>query len=331
MLNIISILGPSRCGKGAIIPIIRAAKNFELPFNTPDLDWYSDAYNCGDLSADTFCRLSAIYLLCYTWYGYLGRHINLRPDDYYSLQRMMPHISLSEKHSKKDKDHDFKNFLEENDLKKSWNIFQWDLPPKIYEIMEQDYPIRTNPLYCYRNPYSLFISWVSSNRPKRSKSLSRMFKYDSTKNLKSTDLLSQFLGARNDNEVSFIEELGTWKYSEFDFNNVRTNLFEQEQLIKLILDNRENANYWSKKNMAYKFEDLVSNPEKFIDYLRNRFDIEFDEKLIKEGIVLMDRRPIDQLIETDMDKIENTLNDLDCSKETLQIVVEEQKNYINEL
>ena len=42
----------------------------------------------------------------------------------------------------------------------------------------------------------------------------------------------------------------------------------------------------------------------------------------------MDKRPIDQLIETDMDKIENTLNDLDCSKETLQIVVEEQR-YLN--
>ena len=70
---------------------------------------------------------------------------------------------------------------------------------------------------------------------------------------------------------------------EFDLNNVRNNLFEQEQLIKLILDNKENANYWSKT--WHKFEDLVSNPEKFIDYLRNRFDIEFDEKLIKEGIV----------------------------------------------
>ena len=58
-----------------------------------------------------------------------------------------------------------------------------DLPPKIYEIMEQDYPIRTNPLHCYRNPYSYLLHGFKKNF-KRSKSLSRMFKYDSTKNLK---------------------------------------------------------------------------------------------------------------------------------------------------
>ena len=64
MLNIISLLGPSRCGKGAIIPIIAAVDNFELPYNTPDLDWYVDAYNLGDISSDALCRLSANYLLC---------------------------------------------------------------------------------------------------------------------------------------------------------------------------------------------------------------------------------------------------------------------------
>ena len=69
MLNIISLLGPSRSDKGAIIPLISAVKNFELPFNTPDLDWYVDAYNSGDISSGALCRLSANYLLCYSWYG----------------------------------------------------------------------------------------------------------------------------------------------------------------------------------------------------------------------------------------------------------------------
>ena len=73
MLNILSLLGPSRSGKGAIIPIIVAAKNFQLPFNTPDLDWYVDAFNFGDIDSDSLCRLSANYLLCYSRYGYLGR------------------------------------------------------------------------------------------------------------------------------------------------------------------------------------------------------------------------------------------------------------------
>ena len=66
MLNILSLLGPSRCGKGAIPPLIVAAKNIQLPFNTPDLDWYVDAYNYGDLTPDALCRLSANYILCYS-------------------------------------------------------------------------------------------------------------------------------------------------------------------------------------------------------------------------------------------------------------------------
>jgi len=38
-------------------------------------------------------------------------HINLRPDDYYSLQRMKPNIDLQKRHHKKDKDHEFLNFI----------------------------------------------------------------------------------------------------------------------------------------------------------------------------------------------------------------------------
>ena len=63
MLNVLSLPGPSRCGKGAIIPIIAAIKNFELPFNTPDLDWYVDAYNFGDINLESLCRLSSNYFV----------------------------------------------------------------------------------------------------------------------------------------------------------------------------------------------------------------------------------------------------------------------------
>jgi len=83
--------------------------------------------------------------------------------------------------------------------------------------------------------------------------------------------------------------------------------------------------------MMYRFEHIVSNPEKFVDYLGNRLNIEFDDKLLLEGIILMDKRPLDQVVELDIKKAEKTLVNLGCSEETLQIVVEEQKNYINEL
>lgn len=330
MLNILSLLGPSRSGKGAIIPIIAAVKNFELPFNTPDLDWYVDAYNHGELSSDVLSRLATNYLLCYSWYGHLGRHINLRPDDYYSLQRMMPHLNLEEKHSRKDKDAEFINFLEKNDHKKTWNIFQWDLAPEIYEKIESRYPIRTNPIYCYRSPYYLFTSWLSSNRVKRSISLSRMFKYDATFHFKRESLLSQFENAKNDNEVDYIKELGTYKYKEFNFEQTKINQTEEKRLIRLIKENNDNAEYWKSKDMLYKFENIVSKPKGFVDYLIERFDISFDLKKLEEGIILMDQREVTEILELDLRKIKETLKMLGCSNNTIDFVVQEQSLYIEE-
>lgn len=331
MLNIISLLGPSRCGKGAIIPLIAAVKNFELPFNTPDLDWYVDAYNSGDISSGALCRLSANYLLCYSWYGYLGRHINLRPDDYYSLQRMMPHVDLLKKHNKKDKDYEFINFAKDNDTKKIWNIFQWDIAPEIYEEYQKNYPINTNPIYCYRSPYYLFTSWVSSNRVKRSLSLSRMLKYDATYNFSRKNLLSQFQDAKNDNEVDYIKELGTYKYKEFNFQDTKITLKEEKRLLNLLKENIENAKYWSKINMMYKFEDIVSDPNSFVSYLNDRFNIEFDKDRLKKGITLMDQRPIEEIVEMDMNAISVTLQNLGCSKKIMDFVIKEQKVYIDNL
>lgn len=331
MLNIISLLGPSRCGKGAIIPIIAAVDNFELPYNTPDLDWYVDAYNLGDISSDALCRLSANYLLCYSWYGYLGRHINLRPDDYYSLQRMKPNIDLQKRHHKKDKDHEFLNFINDNDSKKIWNIFQWDLSPEIFEKYEKKYPINTNPIYCYRSPYYLFTSWISSNRVKRSRSFSRMFKYDATFNLKKNNLLSQFENAKNDNEVDFIKELGTYKYKEFNFDKTKIDPAEEDRLIKLLIENKDNATYWLKINMMYRFEKIVSDPNSFVNYLIERFNIKFDKESLRKGIVLMDKRPIEKIIELDINKIKTTLQNLGCSNNTIDFVIDEQQKYIDDL
>ena len=331
MLNIISLLGPSRCGKGAIIPIIAAVDNFELPYNTPDLDWYVDAYNLGDISSDALCRLSANYLLCYSWYGHLGRHINLRPDDYYSLQRMKPNIDLHKRHHKKDKDHEFLNFINDNDSKKIWNIFQCDLSPEIFEEYEKKYPINTNPIYCYRSPYYLFTSWISSNRVKRSRSFSRMFKYDATFNLKKKNLLSQFENAKNDNEVDFIKELGTYKYKEFNFDKTKIDPTEEDRLIKLLIENKNNATYWLKINMMFRFEKIVSDPNSFVNYLIERFNIKFDKESLRKGIVLMDKRPIEKIIELDINKIKTTLQNLGCSNKTIDFVVDEQQIYIDNL
>jgi hypothetical protein len=329
MLNILSILGPSRSGKGAIIPLIAAVENFELPFNTPDLDWYIDAYHGGDMTAEAVTRLSVNYLLCYSWYGHLGRHINLRPDDYYSMQKMMSHIDLKAKHSKLDKDQEFNRFMAANEKESIWNIFQWELPPEVYEIIENSYPIRSNPLFTYRAPFYLFTSWISSNRVKRSNSLSRMFKYPSTKNLRREKLSKQFADTRNKNEISYVN--GKCVYHEYDFESVSVDQFEEETLLKLINENKEYAAYWSEKGMLYRYEDIVTDPDKFVDYLKNRFHLVFDEELLAKGIELMDKRPMEEVIELDIKKVEKTLETLECTDATKQFIIDEQIEYIKGL
>ena len=197
--------------------------------------------------------------------------------------------------------------------------------------MKKSYPINTNPIYCYRSPYYLFTSWISSNRVKRSLSFSRMFKYDATYHFKRENLLSQFENAKNDNEVDFIKELGTYKYKEFNFDKTKIDSVEEKRLVRLVKENINNAKYWSKINMLYRFENIVSNPDLFTKYLMERFDIEFNKDSLKKGILLMDKRPIEEVIELDLNKIKIVLQNLGCKKKTIDFILKEQKIYIENL
>jgi len=328
VLNVISLLGPSRCGKGAIIPIITAAKNIELPFNTPDLDWYVDAYNAGDISLKALCRLASAYMLCYSWYGHLGRHINLRANDYYSLQRMLPEVDLGSKHGRLDKDGEFVDFLDLNDDKAIWNVFQWDIPPAAFEMIDAEFPIHLNPIYCYRSPYYLFTSWISSNRVKRSLALSRMFKYNAMPKLKNIDLRAQFEDAVNDNEVTFIESLGTYKYHDHDFSGVRITREEETYLLDLLEETRSYGAHWQDQGMLVYFERIVSDPRGFVEYLKDRFEVTFHADKLEKGIILMDERPMKEVLETDFGKMRATLELLGCEENVVLKVLELQSNYI---
>ena len=329
MLNTLSLLGPSRCGKSATIPLITSAKNIELPFNTPDLDWYVDAYNCGDISANALSRLSATYMLCYSWYGHLGRHINLRSTDYYSLQNMMPNINLKNRHDREDKDNEFKAFMKANDSKKIWNVFLWDMPPEIHENMKENFPINTNPIYIYRSPFYLFTSWVSSHRVARSKSLSRMHKYHAAENLQNSELNPLFMETRTDTE--FIWKDGKYTYFDFQFDDIALGEEEENALIKLIKQNKEDATYWSNKGMMFPYEYIVTDPYKFIEYLKERFGLEFNQEILEKGIRMMDKRPLEQVIELDIKKAEKSLSILECNDSTKELILVEQENYISGL
>ncbi|MBT7901984.1 MAG: hypothetical protein HN601_13685, partial [Candidatus Marinimicrobia bacterium] len=294
--------------------IISAINNFELPYCNPDLDMYVDAYNCGDMSANTLCKLSTIYMLCYSWYGYLGRHINLRSCDYSSLQKMMPHVNVKGKYEREDKDDEFIKFLKKNDLGKIWNTFHWNVPPKIYEMIIKNYPINMEPLFCYRSPFSLFSNWVSGNRIDRGDYLSRRLQYESTNNLLNIDLLEQYSVTRNDNEMSVDKQTRKYTFHKFEYDKLAADAEEQEKLLQLINKNKKYAKYWAEKDMLYHFENIVSDPNKFANYLEKRLGVQFDNDILEDRIEFMDKRPLEKVIELDMQNIAQALDAIGCKK-----------------
>ena len=106
---------------------------------------------------------------------------------------------------------------------------------------------------------------------------------------------------------------------------------EESKLLSFIKQNNEHASYWSKKKLMYNFENIVSKPYSFIDYLTSRFDIEFDSQLLKKSIIHMNKRPLNEVLETDFDKINKTLKNLGCKEKTIDFIVNEQKKYIDSL
>jgi hypothetical protein len=115
------------------------------------------------------------------------------------------------------------------------------------------------------------------------------------------------------------------------FDNTKIDSKEEDGLIKVITENKENAMYWSKKNMLFRFEHIVSQPKLFVDYMINRFNIEFDDEALDRSIILMNQRPVSEIIEMDLFKIKNTLDDLGCNKKTIDFIISEQEIYINSI
>jgi len=156
-----------------------------------------------------------------------------------------------------------------------------------------------------------------------------MFKYTSTEHLKRENLSKQFADTRNHNEVSFAN--GKYTYHEYNFDSVSVSKFEEETLIKLINENKKYAKYWNERGMMYNYENIVTDPEKFVAYLRDRFGLVFDEKLLEKGIKLMDKRPLKDVIELNLKRVEETLVNLNCSDQTKHFIINEQDEYIKML
>ena len=325
MLNCLSLLGASRSGKSAVVPLLTALKKIDLPFNTPDLDWYIEGYDLGKYSVNTAAQLCVQYMLCYSWYSYLGRYINSRSDDYYSLDRLKPFLADFDYNIRKDNDESFVEFLKSHENNELISFFMWDMPKEVYEAFGR-YPINSNIIYCYRNPFDMVNQWVSSNRVQRSTQFSRMFKLSSVENLRNTNLLNQFIkNNRNLNEVKITDD----KYHYFDVDVSSYNMYEEEveYLTKFILKIKDEAYYWRDNGLLLNFEMVVSQPEKTMNQLSEFIQSDYDEKEFLYASNFMTKRPFEKVITLDPDIIRNKLSKITKNDKFIDLVIHEQDEY----
>ena len=308
-----------------------AARNCDLPHNTPDLDWFVDAYEEGVISKEGFCRLCANYLLCYSWYSYLGRHVNSRSSDYYSMFRLKSGLDWRERFAREDNDYSFKAFCDAHQNHDATNIFHWDIPASLHLEIEDQYPINLNPIYCRRSPFALFCSWAASDRYKRARSLSRMFKFVGTKHMSRQDMWSQFTGAKTEDEVFYDDVAKTYKYRKLNLSDKRITPDAQLRFLEALRTDEMSGDFYSEHGLAVFFERVVEEPARFAASMRNRFHLNFDDSLLEKAILLADKRPLRGTLETDSAKMESEPSGLGCSDQVIASVVGLQQQYLSKI
>ena len=327
MINCLSLLGASRSGKTALVSLLAALEKVDMPFNTPDLDWYVDAYKDNRCSIDLTTNLCVQYMLCYSWYSYLGRHVNNREIDYYSLSKLKPHLENFDYTKRNDDDETFINYLRLHEQKKVMSFFMWDIPAAVFEEL-QNYPVNLNIIYCQRNPFDLVNQWIATCRVQRSKYFSRMFKFDSIKNLQKKPLSSQFMKISRIQNAEGVSK-NKFYYSELDLSKYRISKAEIRELTKLVKAVRHEAKFWEDKGILVNYENVVSNPEKITDFIAEKLETSYAKENLAYAIKFLSKRPLSSVLETNLEIIRRKLNDITDDEEFIEFIVNEQKQYID--
>lgn len=327
MLNTINLLGASKSGKTTIVPILSASGKTDLPFNTPDLDWYIEAFESGGLDLTTASRLCSAYILTNSWYSHLGRHSNLRHRDYHSLQRLKKNISIEDRYKRNDDDREFEKFLRKHDTNKLISIFCSEMTPLIYNEIITNFPIQISSIYCHRSPYSMVGQWLSGNRIERSQSLSRMFKYSSMKNLTRSSLVDQMVVATNNGhmvEVAERFEFFDSKVGEFAISS--SEITALKNLLKL---QKVSAQYWKEHGLLLNFEKVVTQPKELINSSELLEGLEISSKNLNNAIDFIGLRKIDDVLEKDFSIMRKSLMSITDDQEFVDMVLNEQMEYLS--
>jgi hypothetical protein len=326
-MNVIAILGPSRGGKAALNPYLCASKQVDLPFNTPDLDWFIESHNRSHITDEGFCNHVSIYTLTYSWYSFMGRHINLRTSDYYAANNLKPHVDMNERFLKTDSDESFSIFLEAVAHNKLVPCFHMDISNKQFQLIKNSSDINYMPIYSRRSPFDLLRGWLVGNRLGRSKSLGRMMKYGSVPAKSSRSLLEQFSPVLGLKEIT-VDEKGIFTFhklasdkSDIDGDNVN-------KLIDMVVEEYKCGLKWENAGRAIRFEDIVTAPDKVEMFLSEYLGLEFCPDLLPEAYNAINLRSLSEALTTDLKIIEIELNELHASEGRIRELVALQAEYV---
>ena len=326
MINTINLLGLSRSGKSALIPLLTCADNTDLPHNTPDLDWFIEMYQEGSLEIDPALKICVQYMLCYSWYSYLGRHINLRNRDYFSLQRLKPEIDFNIRNLREDNDIEFTKFLQMHERGEMYNIFMFEIPIEMQKKFEADFPINSHNIYCFRNPFAMVTQWSSSNRIQRSSTFSRMFKFTAMNSITNDKLSQQFTRTNNALELNIKSD--RYQYNDPSLEDFIINDNEILFLRKLIDQQFTDAEFWSKKGNLVHYEHVVSEPETTLSNLSVWPSLKIKDENLRKSIDFMGKRPIETVLEQDRDSIIDPILKSSGDKDFAEFVYSKQMQYI---
>ena len=321
--------GPSRAGKSAVTPLLSAFEGVDAPLNTPDLDWLHTLKEAGHLNAKGFNNFFMNYILCYSWYSYLGRHINLRPPDYYNFKHFSSVEDLHDRFSREDNDSEFHNFLKKLEAHLLIPVFHVDLEIEDEKSLIDSFPISLLRLHIRRAPIEFFKQWASGNRLEMGQKLSRRMQMFSLVEDCERPLLDQFTARANGNEM-YRDASGVQRFRNISISSIENN-FESGPIFEFVKSEFKKGQHFDKIGKSIKYETVVSSLQTGLDRLSSMLELPIIREKISDIEKIVQPRQLTEIMLVDKTSIEAEVEPLNLSVNQKNELIEMQHLYIDEL
>ena len=168
--------GLSRAGKAAFWPLLSSINGLDQPQNLPNLDWYHDAFEAGDIDENTFLKFVELELTAASWFSYLGRYLNTNHNDLTNFSRLVSKDEYAQRIQRSDTEEEYSNFSTACRTRAFIPTFTTDI--KLTRSQQEKLNFDICHLHIIRNPIRMYNEWMATNRVKRSQHIAgRMIKY----------------------------------------------------------------------------------------------------------------------------------------------------------